>query len=289
MSNIKPIIASLLFVFANGCVEKQNSPTWKLNNGLAQPESVVYDENQSLLYVSNVQGHPMEKDGQGYISIVSLDGIMLKSQWVVKGLNAPKGMAIVGETLYVSDIDALVAININEGEVIARYELEEAKFLNDVTADKTGNVYVSDMLTNTIHCLCNGKFETWLHDDDLISPNGLVAEDTRLIVGTWGIMTDGFATSTAGHLKAVNYTDKKITSLGSGEPVGNLDGVASDGAKGYYVTDWMLGKVFHFDADGKAQEIMQLNAGSADHVYLKAQKLLVIPMMNESELIAFTR
>jgi sugar lactone lactonase YvrE len=212
---------------------------------------------------------------------------LLEQQWVNNGLNAPKGMAIVGDTLYVSDIDVLVAINIGKAEVVERYEAAGAKFLNDVTADKEGNVYVSDMLTNTIHCLCDGKFEIWLHDAELMSPNGLLAEDDRLVVGSWGITSGGFATTTAGHLKAVSYADKKITSLGEGKPVGNLDGVESDGAKGYYVTDWMAGKLFHFEADGKAQELMLLKQGSADHAYLVDKNLLLIPMMNDSQLKAF--
>lgn len=293
----KPLTASILLAFAfnSGCVDEQAQSTaaptfshaWTLSEGLAQPESVVYDAKQSRLYVSNVQGHPTKKDAEGYISIVSLDGKLIEKEWVKKALNAPKGMAIVANTLYVSDIDALVAIDINKAEVVERYEVAEAKFLNDVTADKDGNVYVSDMFTNTIHCLCNGKFETWLHDTQLMSPNGLLAEENRLIVASWGITSDGFATTTAGHLKAVSFADKKITSLGDGKPVGNLDGVESDGASGYYVTDSMAGKLFHFDAAGKGEEFILLNQGSADHAYIADQNLLLIPMMNDNQLKAF--
>ena len=198
MLNAKPLTASILLALTCGCVDQQGkttaptfSPAWTLSEGLATPESVAYDAKHSRLYVSNVQGHPMKKDGQAYISIVSLEGKMLEQQWVNKGLNAPKGMAIVGDTLYISDIDALVAINISKAEVIERYEAAGAKFLNDVTADKQGNVYVSDMFTDTIHCLCQGKFEIWLHDAKLMSPNGLRAENNRLVFGSWGIRTDG--------------------------------------------------------------------------------------------------
>ncbi|OAD19493.1 periplasmic ATP/GTP-binding protein [Candidatus Thiomargarita nelsonii] len=290
--NIRLIATFIFLIVVNsGCVDesKKSIPTfslaWTLSNGLAQPESVVYDAKHSRLYVSNVQDHPTKKDGKGYISIVSLEGKLLEKEWV-NGLNAPKGMAIVGDTLYVSDIDALVAIDISKGEVVERYEVADAKFLNDVTADKDGNVYISDMFTNTIHCLCNGKFETWLHDVELMSPNGLFAEEDHLVVGSWGFPTGGFATTTAGHLKAVTYADKKITSLGEDIPVGNLDGVESDGAGGYYVTDWMAGKLFYFDADGNAQELMQLNQGAADHTYLANRNLLLIPMMKDNQLKA---
>lgn len=262
--------------------------TWTLSQGLAQPESVIYDAKRDRLYVSNVQGTPTNKDGKGYISIVSLAGRLVEKEWI-KDLNAPKGMAIVKDTLYVSDIDALVAIDISQSKVIKRYEVEKAKFLNDVTANSQGEVYVSDMSTNSIYCLCNGQFEKWLRDAELMNPNGLFAEENRLVVGSWGIIKEGFSTSTAGHLKAVSYTDKTITSLGDGQPVGNLDGVESDGDRGYYVTDWMAGKLFHFDATGKVQELMQLKQGSADHAYLVDHQLLLIPMMNDNQLKAFKK
>ena len=285
MGYIKLITTSILLALAlshGGYADEPStfSPLWTLSQGLAQPESVVYDAKHSCLYVSNVQGKEVEKDGNGYISRVSLDGKLLDKEWL-KGLDAPKGMTVVGNILYVSDIDTLVVINISKKIVVERYEAKDAKFLNDVTADKDGNIYVSDMLTNTIHCLCNSKFGIWLHDANLMSPNCLIAEKDRLVVGSWGI------TAKAGHLQAVSYAGKKITSVSDGKPVGNLDGVESDGAGGYYATDWMVGKMFHFDVAGKTHELMQLKQGSADIAYLVDRNLLLIPMMNDSQLKAF--
>ncbi|OQW93232.1 MAG: hypothetical protein BWK79_12230 [Beggiatoa sp. IS2] len=254
-----------------------------------KPESVIYDVKRERLYVSNVQGNPPEKDGQGYIAIVSLEGQLLEKEWI-NGLNAPKGMTIVGDTLYVADVDALVAISIPDGKVANRYEAEGAKFLNDVTADKMGNIYVSDMFTNKIHCLCKGAFSVWLEDKALENPNGLLAEKQYLVVGSWGAMTGkGFATSSLGSLKQIGYDDKKIKTLYEGKPIGNLDGVTLDGDEGYYVTDFMAGKLFHFSAEGTVKEMLQLRQGSADHAYLADKKLLLIPMMLENQLRAFRK
>jgi sugar lactone lactonase YvrE len=294
MLKLKLFMVSLLwvFIFNNQSWANQSSPVftlaWTLNKGLNQPESVIYDNKRNRLYVSNVQGKPTRKDGKGYLSIVSLEGKLIKSPWF-KELNAPKGMAIVGDNLYVSDIDVLVAINIDKGKAVARYEINTTKFLNDVTADKQGNIYVSDMSTNSIYCLCNGQFKLWLQDAELMNPNGLLAEDHRLVISSWGIITEGWNTSTAGHVKTVRYTDKKLTSLGDGKPIGNLDGIESDGSKGYYVTDWMVGKLFHIDAKGRVKEIMQLQPSSADHAYLAEKNLLLIPMMNDNQLKAFKK
>jgi len=115
----------------------------------------------------------------------------------------------------------------------------------------------------------------------------LLAEKNRLIVGSWGKIKEGFTTEVPGYLKAIDYQTKKISSLGSDKPVGNLDGVESDGKDGYYVSDWMVGKLFHFDAQGEATEIMKLKQGSADIHFLAAKRLMLIPMMMDNELKAF--
>ena len=255
-------------------------------SGLKNPESVVYDKQREQLYVSNVNGKPTEKDGNGSIALVSLDGEIEALEWVT-GLDAPKGLAIHGDKLYVADIDTLVVIDIASGSISERYTVSDAKFLNDVTAAANGDIYVSDMMLNRIHRLRDGKFSIWLEDPALENPNGLLAQDARLVVGAWGVMTDGFATETPGHLKAVSYSDKSITSIGSGKPVGNLDGVESDADGDFYVTDWMAGSLLHINTDGTAKKLLDLNQGSADHEYITERDLLLIPMMNDNKLLAY--
>ena len=98
---------------------------------------------------------------------------------------------------------------------------------------------VSDMLTNTIYRLSNGEITPWLESDLLESPNGLYIEGNNMIVGSWGNMTNGFATEVPGHLKRVSIDARVVESLGDGSPVGNLDGVESDGNGRYYVTGWL--------------------------------------------------
>ena len=103
-------LLSILFVFqfslsAFADTEKINE-LWK-TEGFSNPESVVYDKTTDALYVSNVNGSAMEKDGNGFISKVALDGKILKLDWAT-GLNAPKGLAIYDGKLYTADIDTLV-------------------------------------------------------------------------------------------------------------------------------------------------------------------------------------
>ena len=258
---------------------------WNID-GFSNPESVIHDATSNALYVSNVNGSPVEKDGNGFISRVSLDGKIENLEWV-KGLNAPKGLAIHGGKLYTADIDSLIEIDIATATVTNTYTVKDAKFLNDVAASKDGKIFVSDMMMNRIHCLENGNFNIWLETPDLHSPNGLLVEDNRLVVGSWGAMTDGFATDIPGHLMAVSFKDKSINSIGDGTPVGNLDGVERDLDGDYYVTDWMAGKLLHIELDGEVEVLLTLVQGMADHEYIINKDLIILPMMNTNRLIAY--
>lgn len=253
--------------------------------GFNNPESVVYDAASDILFVSNVNGSGVEKDGNGYISKVLLDGTILSKKWVV-GLNAPKGLAIYEGTLYVSDIDTLVAIDIASGAISNSYQVDDAKFLNDVAANNDGKIFVTDMVLNRIHCLCDGQFSIWLESPELENPNGLHTEGDHLILATWGVMTEGFATEVPGHLKSISISDKSITSLG-GAPIGNLDGVESDGNDGYYVTDWMDGKLYQINKAGEATLLLELEQGMADLEVILEKNLIILPMMNSDKVLAY--
>ncbi len=256
--------------------------------GLKNPESIVYDKKRNRLYVSNVDGSPLDKDGKGSISILSLDGKIIEQAWII-GLNAPKGLAMYNDKLYTADLDTLVEIDIKAGNISNYYYAKEAKLLNDVTARSNGEIYVADTITSSIYRLKDGTFEAWINaSPQLENPNGLLAEKDRILVAAWGIMTDGFKTEIPGHLKSVNYSDKTIKSLGNGNPVGNLDGIESDGHGDYYVTDWMIGKLFLISPSGSATELLQLEQGLGDLTVLKDKNLMILPLMFSDKLLAYT-
>ncbi len=289
MRNLKFIIRSLLLslIMINTAFSDSGKLAliWELD-GLGNPESVVYDPTLNHLYVSNINGGPNDKDGNGYITIVSMDGKIINEKWVT-GLNAPKGLALVGRTLYTTDINELVAIDVNRGRIIARYKVDDAKFLNDIAAASNGDIYVSDMLTNRIHLLADGDFSIWIESDELESPNGLDVVGEDVILGAWGKMTDGFATDIPGHLKRISIKDKSITSIGDGAAVGNLDGVEVDKKGNFYVTDWMNGKLFYITNTGDVSELLTLAQGSADHEFIIEKNLLFIPMMKNNKMLAY--
>lgn len=120
-------------------------------DSLKQPESVLYDGARDVFYVSNIEGASLQKDGRGFITRLRSDGSRETLRWIDGGkngviLNAPKGMAIAGDTLWVSDIDAMRAFNVRTGIPITSIDLAPlgAVFLNDVVIGGDGAVYVTD-------------------------------------------------------------------------------------------------------------------------------------------------
>jgi hypothetical protein len=258
---------------------------WEVS-GLENPESALPLAEAGIVYVSNVAGSPTDKDGNGFISTLSLEGKVTALKWAT-GLDAPKGLALAGSRLYVSDIDRLVEIDTNDGRIVASHAAKDAKFLNDVAADSEGRVYVSDMFTNTIWRLAGGKFEPWLESSDLNGPNGLLVQGDRLIVAAWGVMAGEGKAGVPASLIEVSLPDKSVRPLGSGKGVGNLDGIVPLGASSYLVTDWVAGALYRIDASGAAELLIDFNQGSADIGYIADSKAVLVPLMMENRLEAY--
>lgn len=258
---------------------------WKVT-GFDAPESVALDPAAKVLYVSNVAGSVMEKDGNGFIAKVSPEGKMLERNWLT-GLNGPTGLTITNGKLYAADIDELVEIDIASAKVLNRYPASGAKFLNDVTSDSGGTVYASDVATNTIWRLKDGSFAPWLQSDDLNGPNGLVIDANRLIVASFGKEPTDNKDGKPGTLLAISLDDKSLTKAAGGVAIGNLDGLALVSPDTYLATDWPKGALYRISAEGSVEELKDLNQGSADIAYLPSEKIVLIPMMKDNALIAY--
>src|SRR5690606_22299609 len=112
--------------------------------------------DRSELFVSLIDGEGTKKDGKGGVAVLNLDGSMKNATWV-EGLNAPKGMALYQDQLYIADINEVVIVDVITGNVINQIEIPDAVFLNDVTVDRAGKVYVSDTRAGKIYVLQNNK------------------------------------------------------------------------------------------------------------------------------------
>jgi len=156
---------------------------WQSDSSLLTNESVLYYEKGDFLLVSNIEGKPTDLDGQGSIAKLSTDGKIVDAEWAT-GINAPKGMCVLGHKLYVSDVNQVVAIDMNNTNERDYYEVEGAVFLNDLSTDGE-SVYVSDMRTGKLHRIKRGILS--LEMDSVPSLNGLCYAEGKL----YGLNAEG--------------------------------------------------------------------------------------------------
>jgi sugar lactone lactonase YvrE len=273
---------------SNVAAEPVATKLWESDAVFKQPESACFDSERNVIYVSNMDGDARAKDGHGFISRMTPDGHVTDLEWVT-GLSAPKGLALVGSKLYAADIDTLVEIDVDTATVTNRFAVPGAQFLNDVTADVSGDVYVSDMLTNRIHRLHNGVLETWLEGDMLENPNGLFAKSGKLYLGSWGaIKGAGFETKVPGHVKVIDMNTKTVSDFGSAKPIGNMDGIVLMNDGNILATDWMAGSLMIVKPNGKVRQLLDLNQGSADLDYFSAGSIAFVPMMMDGKVVAYS-
>src|SRR5262249_14586939 len=206
---------------------------WAVSEGINTPESVYVDTDSGFIFVSNINGMPDQRDGNGYISKLSADGKMITAQWVT-GFNAPKGLRSYKGTLWTADLDEVIGIDIASGKISSRTKLDGAKFLNDVACGADGTVYVSDTVASRIYAVKDGKGSVFAEGDDIEYPNGLLVEGDKLVVAGWGKPEADFTTKVPGRLFSLDLKTKKKTLI-TPEPFGNTDGIESDGQGGYIV------------------------------------------------------
>ena len=206
-------------------------PLW-VAEGFQGPEGAVQAPDGSY-YISNVFGDSGAKDGNGYISKLSTGGVIVERYWSAK-LDAPKGMAILDGTLYVTDIDRVVMIDAETGSRKGQIPIEGALFLNDATV-WNGQVFVSDSGSARIHVLDGETASVWMEDEVLTGVNGLLGDADRMLVSTM----------TAGDLLSVD-ADRNVTGIATGMEDGDGIGLVPGG--GYLVSSWP-GQV-HYAGEG---------------------------------------
>lgn len=268
---------------------------WELKGDFAAPESAYYHAASNSIYVSSINGQILERDGNGYISRLSPEGKVVNAKWVT-GLDAPKGMRSVGGTLWVSDIDDVVSIDVAKGQITARVFVDGAQFLNDLATAPDGTVYVSDSMLSRIYAVKDGKSSVFVEGADLVEqPNGLLVDGARLILGTIGPAPKPGAPPAgrgqgaprpSGHLFAFDLKSKQRTQLTS-ENVGGIDGIEPDGSGGLLVTDVIGQRLLHVATSGQVRVLAKFAAGGADFGYIGAKRIAVVPFLFENRVAAY--
>jgi sugar lactone lactonase YvrE len=255
---------------------------WSLN-GFDEPESVLAHPAKHVLYVSNINGSPVELNGKGYISLISDSGKILRHVWV-NGMDAPKGMAIDSQYLYVADMQQLHIIDHDKGELVKSVKADSSVMLNDIAIDDKGNVYISDILGGGIYRYKDGILSQWINGKLLPHPNGLMFSYGKLIVATWGEgLKDDFSTDSLGSLFQLNTESGSLTPYQHVQHLGNLDGIATIG-NSLYISDWMNGRVY--ELNNKKTSLLLNTGGHPADISSKGAQLFV-PMMFSQRIDAY--
>jgi hypothetical protein len=258
------------------------TPIWDLKGDFAAPESAYYHAASNSVFVSSINGQILDKDGNGYISRLSPDGKVVSAKWVT-GLNGPKGLRSVGNTLWVADIDEVVGIDIGSGRITSRVKVDGATFLNDLATAPDGTIYTSDSSGLRIYAVKDGTSSVFVEGADVVEqPNGLLVDGARLILGSIGPASK----PGAGHLFAFDLKTKLRTPL-TNEAVGGIDGIEPDGSGGVLVTDVLGQRLLHVAKAGQVRVLAKFSAGGADFGYIGAKRIAIVPFLFENRVAAY--
>ena len=272
---------------ADADVSRAESPSASPQVTFDAPEAVLWDAGSQTWFVSSLgNGVSLEKDGYGWISRLDVDGNVLSAQWV-SGLDAPTGMDVIGEMLFVGDRGRIVVIDVPTATIVREIELPDAEFVNDVSAGSGGTLYVSDFFGNKIFRI-NSEFEVdvLVESADLGYPNGLWADGERLYFGSWGNIIDKstFETDRLGTIKYFDLKTKEIVAVGQGRPIANFDGIVRYGDV-TFGTDWSGGRLLSITDQGEVRELLTGFSQFAGLGFDPERKMFVIPEMSKDRMI----
>ena len=256
--------------------------------GFSSPESTIVNKND--LYVANVgkELKPTLKDGDGFISKLDVNG-KIKELHFIDGLDAPKGMGIVGNTLFVADINTLRGFDLSTKKEVFNVVFEGVNFLNDITVKDSNTLFIGASDTSAIYEV-NIASKSYKKLMDFTVTNGLFYEDGILYAAQLGSTTQNMFDG-KGKLYKIDLKDNnKLTQLGNFEGV--LDGVTKVGNK-VYVSDWGNAKdtgiVRVYDLKTKEETILKLQSfmGAADFWIDEKSKKIFMPQMIGNKVTIF--
>ena len=257
-------------------------------SGFQTPESVLYDAADDVYLVSNINGNPTGTDDNGFISRVAPDGRILSLKWIdgasaAVTLNAPKGLAISGDTLYVTDITVVRMFDRRTGAPKGSVTVPGSTFMNDTAAAPDGTVYVTDSGlkpdfspsgTDAVYRLRNGALSTVAKGTHLKQPNGVaVLPNGRVVVVTFSATGETYELTTSGQQQQVRRL-----------PQGQLDGVVVLAGQVLLVSSWAASAVYR--VTGSHAEVVISNVQSpADIGYDSRRERVLIPLFQQNRVV----
>ena len=260
---------TLIAINLNAQVHKLEK-IWETDSVIAIPESVL--PVKDILYISLIDGAGWTADGKGGVGKLSRDGKIIDTVWIT-GLNAPKGMGIAGNRLYVADMTEVVIIDIQNGKIEKKLKIDSAKGLNDITVTDKGIVYVSDSRGAKI----------WRIENDIVS---LYLDSTNGVNGLKAIGDDLYIGWDKSFVKA--NSQKQITKIA--QVLQQIDGIEPIGNGDFILTAW-VGYIWYVHADGTVEtllETQQQKKNTADIGYDQQKKIVYVPTFNAKTIVAYS-
>jgi sugar lactone lactonase YvrE len=230
------VIQFCCFLFVSSAQPHQLVKKWETDTLFKVPESVLWDDANKVFYVTNIDGtDSWGRDGKGSVGKMSRDGKILEVEWV-KGMDAPKGMGLYKDKLYIADFENIVVVDVPAGKIEKKIKIDGAIGLNDLAIDPGGVIYVSDSKAKKIFRVEDGISSLYL--DSLKGPNGVMIHK--------GVL---YAVSGDGLYKVGK--DKTLTPVATGLTNGSTDGLTAIG-NDFLVSIWQ-GSIWYVYADGRKE------------------------------------
>ena len=248
------------------------SKIWQTADVLKTPESVLYDGSRNILFFSNIGDTTGGKNGKGSLGKLGVDGKVIKLDWVT-GMNGPKGLGRFHNLLYAADIDEVVVVDIESAKIQKRIPVRGAQFLNDITVDAKGVVYVSDTKTGKVHRI----------------EKGLVSDYAEGIEGANGVLAVGDDVYVLGNGNMYKVDKgRKVERMVTGMDA-STDGIEMVKEKEFLVSAWD-GIIYYINKNGSKQTLLDIRkskVNTADIGYDAKTRMVYVPTFFKNSVIAY--
>lgn len=281
-------LASFITLFANQPV-LADSPIHIQEAGFATPESMEYYAAEDVYLVANINGSPFAKDDNGFISKVSPDGEVLELKWLDgesdhTALNAPKGMAILNNRLYIADIDRIRVFSLPDGQQLQDIPVQGSTFMNGLSAAGENSLYATDSGmapgfkpsgTEALYRIGTDGQVQKLKSGQLGHPNGVIADGDNIMMVTLG-SGQAYFFDGQGETQAVMTL-----------PFNRLDGLLKLADGRIITSSWAAKSIFAINNDYTVDTITDGLESPADLGYDSKRNRLLIPLFLKDEVVIY--